>query len=374
MLVMGGGSNLVVADSGFQGTVIRVVTAGLSWTSDPESGALVTAEAGEDWDGLVSRAVVEQWRGVEALSGIPGTVGAVPIQNVGAYGQEVAETVSEVHVLDRVDGLVRSLAAEECGFGYRTSCFKREPGRYVVGAVTFRFQNGSLGSAVRYAELAGRLGVDVGGQAAAGEVRGAVLELRRSKGMVLDAADHDTWSVGSFFTNPFVDAAALPPGAPSYPQPNGTVKTSAAWLIDRAGLRKGYGTTRVRAIYQAHAGAHEPRVGDDRRPAGAGGRGAGPCRGHLRDRPRARTDPGQLLPLTLIHPVTADHLWSPATRGHPLGCGSSVVRSLRRSDDGCRLGFLSPVRRTVRARREPPSGEICRFCEMFSMQISPLGE
>jgi UDP-N-acetylmuramate dehydrogenase len=246
VLVMGGGSNLVVADAGFEGTVVRVATAGVTVTSGDDSAVLVTVEAGEGWDALVARAVEEGWRGVEALSGIPGTVGAVPIQNVGAYGQEVAETVAEVHVFDRLEGSVRTLEPGECGFGYRTSTFKRDPGRFVVGSVTFRLLLGSLGSAVRYSELARRLGVEVGSQAAACDVRRAVLELRRSKGMVLDADDHDTWSVGSFFTNPFVDAAVLPAGAPAYPQPDGSVKTSAAWLIDRAGLGKGYGTSRVR--------------------------------------------------------------------------------------------------------------------------------
>ena len=245
VLVMGGGSNLVVADAGFAGTAVRVASQGVAVSLDACSGVMVTVEAGEDWDALVSRAVDEGWRGVEALSGIPGTVGAVPIQNVGAYGQEVAETVALVHSFDRVAGQARTLAAADCGFGYRTSAFKRQPGRFVVGAVTFQFPLGSMGGTIRYAELARRLGVDVGERAAASDVRQAVLGLRRSKGMVLDDADHDTWSVGSFFTNPCVEASALPAGAPSYPQPDGRVKTSAAWLIDQAGLAKGYGTTRV---------------------------------------------------------------------------------------------------------------------------------
>ncbi len=244
VLVLGGGSNLVVADVGFAGTVVRVAGKGVVPAADG-TDATVTVEAGEDWDELVARAVAEHWQGVEALSGIPGTVGAVPIQNVGAYGQEVAETVATVHVLDRIDGTVRALTAGDCGFGYRTSVFKRLPGRFVVGAVTFRFPLGTVGSAICYSELARRLGVANGDQVPAGDVRRAVLELRRSKGMVLDPADRDTWSVGSFFTNPFVDPSVLPPGAPSYPQPDGTTKTSAAWLIDRAGFGKGYGGPRV---------------------------------------------------------------------------------------------------------------------------------
>ncbi|MEJ7627968.1 MAG: UDP-N-acetylmuramate dehydrogenase [Nocardioidaceae bacterium] len=245
VLVLGSGSNIVMADSGFAGTVVRVATRGVQVTRDAGGAASVTVEAGEDWDSLVARTVAEGWSGVEALSGIPGTVGAVPIQNVGAYGQEVAETVTHVHTFDRTAGRARMLSAAECGFGYRTSRFKREPGRLVVGAVTFRLPLGSIGATLRYGELAGRLGVGVGTRVAASDVRRAVLELRRSKGMVLDDADHDTWSAGSFFTNPFVAPSDLPAAAPSYPGPDATVKTSAAWLIDKAGLAKGYGSARV---------------------------------------------------------------------------------------------------------------------------------
>ncbi len=244
-LVLGGGSNLVVADAGFAGTVLRVVSRGVVVSSDACSGATVTVEAGEDWDQLVERAVAEGWVGVEALAGIPGTVGAVPIQNVGAYGQEVEQTIVSVHTFDRATGRVRTLAAAECGFGYRTSRFKRDPARFVVGAVTFQFRLGTLGARVEYGELARRLGVEIGARSPATEVRRAVLALRRSKGMVIDAADHDTWSAGSFFTNPVVEPSVVPAGAPTYPQPDGQVKTSAGWLIERAGLGKGYGTTRV---------------------------------------------------------------------------------------------------------------------------------
>ncbi len=244
VVVLGGGSNLVVADSGFPGTVVHVVSRGVSATTDGPR-VKVTVEAGESWDALVGRAVQAGWVGVEALSGIPGTVGAVPIQNVGAYGQEVSETVAEVQVFDRRAGREQTLAPGDCGFGYRTSIFKREPQRYLVGAVTFRFELGTLGAPVRYAELAGRLGVALGEQVAAADVRRAVLDLRRSKGMVLDDSDHDTWSAGSFFTNPIVAASALPAGAPAYLQPDGRVKTSAAWLISRSGLEKGYGSSRV---------------------------------------------------------------------------------------------------------------------------------
>jgi UDP-N-acetylmuramate dehydrogenase len=246
VLVLGGGSNLVVADEGFDGTAVHVANLGQVSGGGRCAGAELTVEAGEDWDSLVARTVDEQWIGVEALSGIPGTVGAVPIQNVGAYGQEVSDTISAVHVFDRIERRTRTMFASDCGFGYRTSVFKQERGRYVVGAVTFQFRIGDLGEPVRYGELARVLGVGVGGRVPAGDVRRAVLRLRASKGMVLDDDDRDTWSAGSFFTNPFLPPDALPPGAPAYPQPDGSVKTSAAWLIERAGFAKGYGNERVR--------------------------------------------------------------------------------------------------------------------------------
>jgi UDP-N-acetylmuramate dehydrogenase len=246
VLVLGSGSNVVVDDEGFPGVVIRVATRGVSAGGDMCGGAEVVVEAGEDWDGFVARAVDSEWIGVEALSGIPGTVGAVPIQNVGAYGQEVSETIAQVHVYDRVERRTRTMAASECGFGYRTSAFKQTPGRYVVGGVTFQFKLGGLGAPVQYAELARSLDLEVGRRTASARVRDAVLALRASKGMVLDPDDHDTWSAGSFFTNPFVDPADLPDGAPAFPQPDGTVKTSAAWLIERAGFSRGYGDGPVR--------------------------------------------------------------------------------------------------------------------------------
>jgi UDP-N-acetylmuramate dehydrogenase len=179
--------------------------------------------------------------GVEALSGIPGSVGATPIQNVGAYGQEVSQTLASVRVWDRRLRGVRTFAAADCGFGYRTSRFKADPGRHVVLSVTFQFPQGELAKPVAYAELARVLGVEPGARPPSADVRRAVLELRRSKGMVLDPEDHDTWSAGSFFTNPVVGADELPPDAPAWPQPDGRVKTSAAWLIEHAGFDKGYG-------------------------------------------------------------------------------------------------------------------------------------
>jgi UDP-N-acetylmuramate dehydrogenase len=246
VLVLGGGSNVVVADDGFPGTVVQVASYGRDIDMNACAGAQVTVEAGESWDALVALAVEHEWVGVEALSGIPGTVGAVPIQNVGAYGQEVAETVAQVHTYDRVERRTRVMFAAECGFGYRTSVFKRDPDRYVVGAVTFQLRLGNLSAPIRYAELARTLGVEVGERVESARVREAVLALRRGKGMVLDPGDHDTWSAGSFFTNPFVTPAELPDGAPAFPQPDGTVKTSAAWLIERAGFGKGYGGGAVR--------------------------------------------------------------------------------------------------------------------------------
>ena len=243
--MLGGGSNLVVADEGFAGTVVEVATGGVVADSDSDDptcgGVVVEVAAGESWDDLVATAVERRWVGVEALSGIPGSVGATPIQNVGAYGQEVSQTVARVRVWDRRLRGIRTFAAADCGFGYRTSRFKADPSRHVVLGVTFQFRQGELGAPVGYAELARTLGLEPGGRAAMTDVRRAVLALRSGKGMVLDPADHDTWSAGSFFTNPVLDADRIPEGAPAWPQPDGSVKTSAAWLIERAGFGKGYG-------------------------------------------------------------------------------------------------------------------------------------
>jgi UDP-N-acetylmuramate dehydrogenase len=246
LLVLGGGSNLVVADEGFAGTVVEVATRGVAADADdPDDlaclGAVtVTVAAGEDWDALVARAVASGWVGLEALSGIPGRVGATPIQNVGAYGQEVSQTIARVRTWDRRDRALRTFAAADCGFGYRTSRFKQDAGRHVVLDVSFLLRQATLGAPVAYAELAGHLGVEPGDRAPLADVREAVLKLRAGKGMVLDPDDHDTWSAGSFFTNPVVEPARVPEGAPGWPQPDGLVKTSAAWLIEHAGFGKGY--------------------------------------------------------------------------------------------------------------------------------------
>lgn len=250
LLLVAGGSNLVVGDAGFDGTVVLVRTAGREVDADACSGAMVTVQAGESWDDLVAAAVDAGWVGLEALSGIPGSVGATPVQNVGAYGQEVAQTIASVRAYDRVERRVRTIAAADCGFGYRHSRFKAEPERFVVLAVTFQLRLGDLSAPVAYAELARRLGVDVGRRAPLAEVRRAVLALRAAKGMVLDPDDHDTWSAGSFFTNPVLDPAAaarLPEGAPRFPQDDGSVKTSAAWLIQAAGFERGHAAAGGRA-------------------------------------------------------------------------------------------------------------------------------
>jgi UDP-N-acetylmuramate dehydrogenase len=248
VLVLGGGSNLVVADEGFDGTVVEVATRGITTDSGSDTegaatcgGVMVRVAAGETWDDLVARAVDSGWVGLEALSGIPGSVGATPIQNVGAYGQEVSQTIASVRVWDRVLQGFRTFANADCGFGYRHSRFKADPQRHVVLEVTFQLRQGDLGAPVSYAQLSGALGVEPGQRVPMAEVRSAVLALRASKGMVLDAADHDTWSAGSFFTNPIVDAGVVPEGAPAWPQPDGRVKTSAAWLIEHAGFTRGHG-------------------------------------------------------------------------------------------------------------------------------------
>lgn len=245
VLVLGGGSNLLVADAGFDGRVVAVRTTGVHADADACGGAVVRVAAGEVWDEFASRAVEQQWVGVEAFSGIPGLVGATPIQNVGAYGQEVSQTIASVRCWDRHAGAVRTLFHRDCRFGYRTSLLKQEPERWVVLEVVLQLRLGDLSAPIAYAELAGRLGVEIGQRAPLAELREAVLALRRGKGMVLDDADHDTWSAGSFFTNPILPAEAVPEGAPAWPQPDGSVKTSAAWLIEHAGFARGHGNARA---------------------------------------------------------------------------------------------------------------------------------
>ena len=235
LLVLGGGSNLVLPDDGYDGTVVQIVSRGVDVRRTADA-VQVEAQAGESWDAFVLFAVDEGLAGVECLAGIPGLVGATPIQNVGAYGQDVAQTIVEVRAYDRAADHVQTLT--DCGFGYRWSRFKAEPDRWVVLSVTYRLELSATAKPVRYGELSRALGQE---QASQARVRSAVLQLRRAKGMVLDPADPDTRSAGSFFTNPVVDAAvaARIDGAPTYPEPDGRVKLSAAWLIEQAGFGKG---------------------------------------------------------------------------------------------------------------------------------------
>ncbi|MDU0314981.1 UDP-N-acetylmuramate dehydrogenase [Phycicoccus sp. M110.8] len=254
LLVLTGGSNVVVADEGFPGTVLRVATDGIEVESaDLCGGVMVRVAAGVPWDDLVARAVAEGWAGIEALSGIPGGTGATPVQNVGAYGQEVAQTIASVRVWDRRDQVVRTVANADCAFTYRHSVFKAAD-RYVVLDVLFQLVPSELSRPVAYADLARQLGVEVGDRVPLADAREAVLAQRRRRGMVLDEADHDTWSCGSFFTNPVLSpqrfeelerraAERLGPEGPTPPRfadAEGNVKTSAAWLIEHAGFGKGY--------------------------------------------------------------------------------------------------------------------------------------
>jgi UDP-N-acetylmuramate dehydrogenase len=246
LLVLAGGSNVVIADDGFPGTVVHVRTRGI----EQARGAL-RVQAGEAWDPLVARCVEAGLQGFECLAGIPGSTGAVPVQNVGAYGQDVSETVTGVRVLDRATGRVQDMTAAECGFEYRRSVFKHDPRRIVL-EVAFRLREEGLSGPLRYAELARALDVPVGARAPLADVREAVLALRRRKGMVIDAQDPDSVSAGSFFTNPILTAEAFdaltaraPAPPPAWPEPDGRIKTSAAWLIERAGFTRGYGDGRV---------------------------------------------------------------------------------------------------------------------------------
>jgi UDP-N-acetylmuramate dehydrogenase len=240
-LVLAGGSNVVIADEGVPGTVVLVRTRGVL----RDDGTLVV-QAGEPWDELVARCVEDGLQGFECLSGIPGSTGATPIQNVGAYGQEVAETVAWVRVYDRETDAVTTLDAAACGFEYRRSIFKHRD-RWTVLAVAFTLTRSGLSGPIRYAELARTLDVPVGGRAPLADVRAAVLRLRRGKGMVIDPGDPDSVSAGSFFTNPVLthEQWSRLPGAPAFPEPDGRIKISAAWLIERAGFTRGYGNGRA---------------------------------------------------------------------------------------------------------------------------------
>jgi UDP-N-acetylmuramate dehydrogenase len=243
LLVLGDGSNVLVGSDGFEGDVLRVATEGITVVDRDEQHVEILVAAGVPWDQVVAECADNAWGGVETLSGIPGRTGATPIQNVGAYGGEISDVLLQVTVLDRATGAVRALSDDACRFGYRTSRFKAEPHHHVVLGIRLRLTLDGSSLPVRYAELARALGVELGARAGVADVRAAVLELRRNKAMLLDATDHDTWSAGSFFTNPFLSpdaAASLPDQAPRFPQADGRVKTSAAWLIEQCGFSRGY--------------------------------------------------------------------------------------------------------------------------------------
>jgi len=240
VLLLGGGSNVIARDEGWDGDVVAVRTRGIE-----RNGDRLVVQAGEVWDDLVAHTVENALAGLEAMSGIPGSTGATPVQNVGAYGQEVAQTISSVRVYDRAEKNERALTPAECGFAYRDSRLKREPGRFVVLDVTFDLEPGRLSRPVGYAELARRLGVDIGDRAPLPDVRDAVIALRRGKGMVLDPADPDSRSAGSFFTNPIVPGDRAVDGCPRWPADGGRVKLSAAWLVEHAGFGRGTRDGRV---------------------------------------------------------------------------------------------------------------------------------
>lgn len=241
LLVLGGGSNVVIADSGFAGTVVRLGGSGMAVAARPGGGLLLTVDAGTEWDDVVAATVGDGLGGLECLSGIPGRTGATPVQNVGAYGVEIADLLVDVDLYDRRSRSVRTVPAAELGLAYRASVLKRSAAAVVL-RVRFALPGGPASMPIRYAELARTLGVAQGERVPAAAAREAVLELRRSKGMVLDPADHDTWSAGSFFTNPIVDAAVADrlPEAPHWPAGEGKVKIPAAWLIQHAGFARGH--------------------------------------------------------------------------------------------------------------------------------------
>ena len=251
VLVIGGGSNLLVGDDGVDATVVKVSHAAVAVEPTGDGGVRMVVGAGADWDGVVADSVARGLGGLECLSGIPGSVGATPVQNVGAYGVEIADVLDGVELLDRSTGERSWVEPAALGLGYRTSALKHRDERVVL-TVAFRLTDDGVSAPIRYRELAGVLGVEMGERAAVADVREAVLALRRGKGMVLDADDPDTWSSGSFFTNPVVSEADLPAveeavrarlgssDMPRYPAADGGVKLSAGWLIEKAGFSRGF--------------------------------------------------------------------------------------------------------------------------------------
>ena len=242
VLILGGGSNLLISDAGFAGTVIRVESKGNALDYDACSGGMIEVSAGEDWDKFVALTIEKGFADLESLSGIPGTIGGAPIQNIGAYGHEVSETIARVKAYDRTKGEITTFTNEQCRFSYRNSVFKAEAGRYVILNVAFQLRKDEQSLPMTYAELAKFLSVNIGDRAPVVEVRKAVLQLRGRKGMLIDAGDVNSNSAGSFFVNPILNkemADKLPADAPRWPQTDGRVKTSAAWLMEHAGVNKG---------------------------------------------------------------------------------------------------------------------------------------
>jgi UDP-N-acetylmuramate dehydrogenase len=239
LLILGGGSNVLISDSGFAGTVVRVETTGNSFEIDACSGGTLTVSAGNDWDEFVAFTINKGLANLESLSGIPGTIGGAPIQNIGAYGHEVSEVIARVRTFDRTTQEIKTFMASDCNFSYRSSIFKESAGRYVILDVTFQLRKGEQSLPIGYAELANELGVEIGARVEISKVREAVLKLRDAKGMLVGQGIN---SAGSFFMNPILKkeiADKLPSDAPKWPMPDGRVKTSAAWLMEHAGVSKG---------------------------------------------------------------------------------------------------------------------------------------
>ena len=248
-LILGGGSNIIVSDD-FNGDVIKIESQGFENDESACAGAWVTVAAGHNWNDFVTTAFANGWTGIEGLAGIPGTVGATPIQNVGAYGQSVSDTIAQVRAWNRRTNSVDTIFAADCEFGYRSSIFKSQPDTWVILSVTFQLPLGTMSAPIAYNELATKLGVEIGDRVTLPELQAAVLELRAGKGMVLDSADHDTWSVGSFFMNPRI--ASAPDNSPHWPEADGSVKVSAAWLIEQAGFNKGFTLNGRAALSSKH--------------------------------------------------------------------------------------------------------------------------
>lgn len=260
VLVLAGGSNMLVADAGFPGTVVQIATEGIEVLESNAEHVRVRIVAGHHWDDVVAWSVAEGLTGIEALSGIPGSTGATPVQNVGAYGADISKTLVSIRAWDRHAGSIVELDGDDLAFGYRDSIIKRSivssvtnfhnaSPRWIVLSVDLQLINTGRLAPIRYTQLARALNVQLGDTAPLDRIRQTVLDLRSTKGMVLDDQDYDTWSTGSFFTNPIVPTAVadkLPDDAPRFAHDTDghaheTVKLSAAWLIDHAGYNKGFG-------------------------------------------------------------------------------------------------------------------------------------